>query len=56
MTSTPPPTGSVEIVGNRDWKLREEYDKWLDKEVDEYAEPIVTFYHRRSEAESCIAR
>lgn len=39
----------VEIVGNRDWKLREEYDKWLDKEVDEYAEPIVTFYHRRSE-------
>lgn len=39
----------VEIVGNRDWKLREEYDKWLDKEVYEYAEPIVTFYHRRSE-------
>ena len=39
----------VEIVGNRDWKLREEYDKWLDKEGDEYAEPIVTFYHRRSE-------
>lgn len=39
----------VEIVGNRDRKLREEYDKWLDKEVDEYAEPIVTFYHRRSE-------
>ena len=39
----------VEIVGNRDWKLREEYDKWLDNEVDEYAEPIVTFYHRRSE-------
>ncbi len=36
------------VVGNRDWKLRDEYEKWLDKEVDEYAEPIVTFHHNLS--------
>lgn len=37
------------VEGDRDWKLRDEYKSWLDREVDEYAEPIVTFYHRRSE-------
>ncbi len=36
------------VVGNRDWKLRDEYEAWLDKEVDEYAEPIVTFHHNLS--------
>ena len=36
------------VAGNRDWKSREEYEAWLNKEVDEYAEPIVTFHHNLS--------
>ncbi len=35
----------MEVASNRDWKQRDEYEAWLDKEVDEYAEPIVTFHH-----------
>ncbi len=38
----------VVVAGNRDWKQRDEYSAWLDKEVDEYAEPIVTFHHNLS--------
>ena len=36
------------VAGNRDWKLKDESKAWLDKEVDEYAEPIVTFHHNLS--------
>ncbi len=36
------------VAVNRDWKQRDEYSAWLDKEVDEYAEPIVTFHHNLS--------
>ncbi len=39
----------MEVEVNRDWKLHDEYEAWLDKEVDEYAEPIVTFHHRCSD-------
>ena len=39
----------MEVASNRDWKQRDEYEAWLDKEVEEYAEPIVTFHHRCSE-------
>ncbi len=35
----------VVVAGNRDWKRRDGYSAWLDKEVEEYAEPIVTFHH-----------
>ena len=38
----------VVVAGNRDWRQRDEYGAWLDKEVDEYAEPIVTFHHNLS--------
>ena len=38
----------VVVAGNRDWKQRDEYSAWLDKEVEEYAEPIVTFHHNLS--------
>ncbi len=38
----------VLVVCNRDWKQRDEYSAWLDKEVEEYAEPIVTFHHNLS--------
>ena len=38
----------VEVMGSLDWKRHEEYTAWLDKEVDEYAEPIVTFHHKLS--------
>ena len=36
------------VAINRDWKVSDEYEAWLDKEVDEYAEPIVTFHHNLS--------
>ena len=39
----------MDVEVNRDWKRREECEAWLDKEVDEYAEPIVTFHHRCSD-------
>ena len=39
----------VEVMAGRDWKRRGEYEAWLDKEVSEYSEPIVTFHHRHSE-------
>lgn len=38
----------VVVARNRDWKQGDEYSAWLDKEVDEYAEPIVTFRHNLS--------
>ena len=38
----------VVVAGNRDWKQKDEYSAWLDKEVEEYAEPIVTFHHNLS--------
>ena len=38
----------VVVARNRDWKQGDEYSAWLDKEVDEYAEPIVTFHHNLS--------
>ncbi len=38
----------VEVMSGRDWKRRGEYEAWLDKEVSEYSEPIVTFHHRQS--------
>ena len=36
------------VAINRDWKVRDEYEAWLDKTVNEYAEPIVTFHHNLS--------
>lgn len=35
------------LEGSRDWKLRGEYEDWLDKEVAGYAEPVVSFRHKR---------
>lgn len=34
------------LEGSRDWKLRGEYEDWLDKEVAAYAEPVVSFRHK----------
>ncbi len=39
----------METEVSRDWKLRDKYREWLDKEVEEYSEPVVTFRHRLSE-------
>lgn len=36
------------VAARRDWKQRDEFNAWLDKEVGEYDEPIVTFRHRLS--------
>lgn len=36
------------VAALRDWKQRDEFNAWLDKEVGEYDEPIVTFRHRLS--------
>ena len=36
------------VAARRDWKQRDEFNVWLDKEVVEYDEPIVTFRHRLS--------
>lgn len=36
------------VAARRDWKQRDEFNAWLDKEVVEYDEPIVTFRHRLS--------
>ena len=36
------------VAARRDWKQRDEFNAWLDKEVGEYDEPIVTFRHRIS--------
>lgn len=36
------------VAARRDWKQRDEFNAWLDKEVGEYDEPIVTFCHRLS--------
>lgn len=36
------------VAAQRDWKQRDEFNVWLDKEVVEYDEPIVTFRHRLS--------
>ena len=42
----------VAVESGRNWKVRDEYKQWLDKEVEEYNEPIVTFHHKRSGMES----
>lgn len=36
------------VAARCDWKQRDEFNAWLDKEVGEYDEPIVTFRHRLS--------
>ncbi len=36
------------VAINRDWKVRDEYETWLDEEVEGYAEPIVSFHHNVS--------
>ena len=41
-----------EVLSDRDWKSRDGNEAWLDKEVDEYAEPIVTFHHNLSKESS----
>ena len=38
----------MSVAARRDWKQRDEFNAWLDKEVGEYDEPIVTFRHRLS--------
>ena len=38
----------METEVSRDWKLQDKYREWLDKEVEEYSEPVVTFRHRLS--------
>lgn len=46
-------TQKVNVEISMNWKVRDEYKEWLDKEIADYAEPIVTFKHtfdRRSAA------
>lgn len=34
------------LEGSRNWKLRIQYEDWLDKEVAGYDEPVVSFRHK----------
>ncbi len=34
------------VETSRDWKKNEEWRQWLDREIEEYDEPIVTFCHK----------
>lgn len=38
-------TQKVNVEISMNWKVRDEYKDWLDKEIADYAEPIVTFKH-----------
>ena len=38
-------TQKVNVEISMNWKVRAEYKDWLDKEISDYAEPIVTFKH-----------
>ena len=38
-------TQKVVVEMSMNWKVEAEYKAWLDREIDDYAEPIVTFKH-----------
>lgn len=38
-------TQKVVVEMSMNWKVEAEYKAWLDKEIDDYAEPVVTFKH-----------
>ena len=38
-------TQKVNVERAKNWKVETKYKKWLDKEIADYAEPIVTFKH-----------